>query len=252
MCLLKEHFFLSKNSRTSTSKWPFCHSFDLKIISFVNYQISLMSQCAIDRKDIHFHMFEFTVMLFDFLKRWSPKLIEKGDYFDWLICIIFLSYILLFHLRCKCIVYNIQSSYTKTSKIGFSQHYEAEAINQRKIYSVLFCCNTNWKFFSQRKLIRCKYLRFDQKPDLQQVLETPRSSWQLASSERWHLTPQVQVQTNSLENAPEDSSCGSPTFHPCWQHRSLSGCCLELWGVHGVQPDYQHQQQQQQQQQQQR
>ena len=84
-------------------------------------------------------------------------------------------------------------------------------------------------------------MRFDQKPDLQQVLEAPRSSWQLASSERWRLTPQVQVQTNSLENAHEDSSCGSPTFHPCWQHRSLSGCCLELWGVHGVQPDYQHQ-----------
>ena len=192
-------------------------------------------------------MFGFTVMLFNLLKRWSTKLIKNWDYFDWLIYIIFLSYLLLFHFTCKSIVHNIQSSYTKLPK---SKHYEAEAINQRKIYSVLFCCNTYWNFFSQRKLICCKYLRFDQKPDLQQVLEAPRSSWQLASSEGWRLTPQVQVQTKSLENAPEDSSCGFSTFHPCWQHRPLSGCCLELWGVHGVQPDYQHQQQQQQQQQQ--
>ena len=125
-------------------------------------------------------MFGFTVMLFNLLKRWSTELIKNWDYFDWLIYIIFLSYLLLFHFRCKSIVHNIQSSYTKTSKIEFSQHYEAEAINQRKIYSVLFCCNTNWKFFSHRKLIRCKYLRFDQKPDLQQVLNTPRSSGQLA------------------------------------------------------------------------
>ena len=136
-------------------------------------------------------MFGFTVMLFDLLKRWSTKLIENWDYFDWLIYIIFLSYVRLFNFRCKSIVYNIQSSYTKISKIAFSQDYEAEAINQRKIYSVLFCCNTYWNFFSHRKLICCKYLRFDQKPDLQQVLEAPRSSWQLASSEGWRLTPQL-------------------------------------------------------------